>query len=82
MSNIKLMCQDYKCNWAGMSDDVLNAPNPFEDGEITACPKCKAIEELTSACGIDGCWHAATCGTPTADGYVQCCGKHFQELQP
>ncbi len=32
-------------------------------------------------CEVAGCREWATCGTPTHDAYVRCCGKHFAELQ-
>lgn len=30
-------------------------------------------------CGIEGCMLQATCGWPTATGYVRGCGHHYRE---
>lgn len=34
-----------ECGWTGAAEEVLSAPNPFEQQcTIYACPKCKEIE--------------------------------------
>lgn len=40
-------------------------PHPYPEGE----------------CEVEGCHEAATCGTPTDDGYKHVCGRHFAMLQ-
>lgn len=75
----KVVCSEYRCNWHGMDDEILRAPNPFEDGEtLYACPKCKGVGSVVVACDEPGCWKEATCGTP-AGVYRRTCGKHRPE---
>ena len=56
---------------------ILRAPNPFEDGELTACPECNSIDSMRVICEFKGCTEEATCGTPTSNGYKLYCGKHI-----
>jgi hypothetical protein len=75
----KMICGNWRCGWAGSSDDLLYAPNPFEpDDTIRACPKCKDIDNsLHTACEIDGCKRYGEGGYPLADGrYVWRCFEH------
>jgi hypothetical protein len=72
----KLVCDNRRCDWHGTSDQVLRAPNPFEDGEILGCPKCKDIRTLFAGCDEPGCTSIWTCGTPSPTGYRQTCGRH------
>lgn len=74
----ELLCRE--CGWHG--DEPLKADNPFSPGSIiTACPDCLEIEQLRVVCEIDACTKEATCGTPTDDGYIRCCGEHYSALQ-
>jgi len=72
----KHVCGNLRCNWCGDSDDVLRAPNPFEEGELWACPECKTVNELYLACDVEECCEMVTCGTPTKEGYRSTCSKH------
>jgi hypothetical protein len=70
----KIGCND--CDWHGMRDELLSAPNPFEDDILYACPKCKGMD-LFSACEIDGCWKETTNGGTHPDGeYKRACSEH------
>ena len=74
----RLLCDE--CGWIGDCACVLKAKNPFEDGAIMACPNCKLVEDLKVACEINGCVEKASCGKSTANGYVRCCGDHYETL--
>ena len=77
MENEKGVCSGYYCNWYGLADKILKAPNPFEEGEtLYACPMCKEVGSVVTACDEPECWERATCGTPTEKGYRWTCGKH------
>jgi len=61
--------------------DVLKAKNPFDEKEaIIGCPVCKSVDSIDTSCQVEGCWNLTTCGTPTKNGYMHVCGKHFIEL--
>ena len=73
----KLACNNWRCGWHGMSDAVLRAPDPFNDGFfLTACPKC-LDQTIRTCCDEPGCWEPDTCGTPTPEGYRRTCYKHM-----
>lgn len=75
---MKVRCSNYRCNWRGVEDEILTAPNPFMEAEvITACPKCKEVYSVTQACDEPHCWEFASCGTPTETGYRRTCGAHM-----
>jgi len=71
----ELLCRE--CGWLGKMNEVMKAPNPFDNGTITACPECRTIEDLAVVCDIPDCNKEATCGTPTDNGYKRCCGEHY-----
>jgi len=73
-----LVCRE--CGWIGKYSEILKAPNPFEDGELMACPQCKHVEDLRILCEAADCNQEATCGTPTDDGYIRCCIRHWRTL--
>ena len=74
----KVVCNESRCKWHGEANEMLSAPSPFESGEmIYACPKCKEIGSVVTACDEPDCWSEATCGTPTDNGYRQTCYKHM-----
>ena len=73
---MRWLCND--CDWVG--SDVKIAPHPFTDGTIRGCQKCGGIE-LFEMCEVDKCCEVASCGTPTQNNYIRCCGKHFDEIQ-
>ena len=79
----KVCCQERGCGWKGDSIEQLIAPSPFdEDDMLYACPKCKTVEtSIWAACDEPDCWRAATCGTPTPDGYRNTCGDHIPKVQ-
>lgn len=77
MGQEKVVCNEIRCDWHGLDDEILRAPNPFEQGEVLyACPKCKEVGSIVVACDEPGCWKEATCGTPTENDYRRTCGKH------
>lgn len=66
-----------ECDWHDYGRSYLSAKNPFDASEeISGCPKCKSINTIVDVCEFDGCWRAASCGTPTPEGYRRTCGKH------
>jgi Zn finger protein HypA/HybF involved in hydrogenase expression len=68
------------CDWVGT--EHLYAANPFDPHtDIVGCPKCKAVEDLCSACDEPGCNREATCGFPDPGGYRRTCHKHFSAPQ-
>lgn len=76
-------CNDLRCGWVGDSDDALRAPNPFDpEDELTACPKCREVNQLIAACDEPGCTKDGSCGTPTEDGYRTTCFAHRPEPRP
>lgn len=75
----RLRCNE--CGWIGDISEQLTAPNPFEFGQVVACPRCKLVEELRVVCEVGTCTNEATCGTPTSRGYVRCCGLHYGQLR-
>lgn len=78
MGKEKVVCNERRCNWHGIDDDILRAPSPFEEGEtLYACPKCKEVNSVVVACDEPGCWEEATCGAPTENDYRRTCGKHM-----
>ena len=72
-----LRCNEHRCGWIGTPGEILRAPNPFEDGELHACPLCRDIGNLRECCDEPECFTEATCGTPTADGYRRTCFSHM-----
>lgn len=75
----KCVCEE--CNWHGLEDDLLKAPNPFDSKvDIIGCPECKQVESLLYACDEDGCWNKVSKGLPTPDGYKVFCHKHGSEF--
>lgn len=73
----KQVCSDHRCGWHGTSDEVLQAPNPFDPkDELWGCPKCKQVNLLYLACDEPECWEMVQCGTPTPTGYRQTCWRH------
>jgi len=74
----KVVCHEFRCKWHGETDEMLSAKNPFRDGDmIYACPKCKEINSVVTACDETDCWKEATAGTPTDNGYRQTCSEHI-----
>jgi hypothetical protein len=71
----KILCNE--CGWAGMSDEALAAPSPFDPAQkLTGCPRCRGVDFLWG-CDEPGCDAEATCGTPTPDGgYRHTCHRH------
>ena len=72
-------CGDLRCGWIGSPGEMLRAPNPFEDGELQACPKCHGIDNLLACCDEPECFEIAICGIPTHNGYRRTCSKHMPE---
>ena len=62
--------------------DVLESKNPFDKEEtIIGCPVCNSVDSIDTSCQVDECWNLASCGTPTQNGYMHLCGRHFNELK-
>ena len=77
-NEVKVMCSEIGCAWHGMEADILSAPHPFIAGEIIyACPECKEIGVVMSACDVSDCWNEATCGAPTKCKYRTLCSTHY-----
>jgi hypothetical protein len=76
MSADRWMCQS--CDWIGGGAELLRAPNPFDPEEnISGCPKCKAVEDIVSACDEPGCRREGSSGWPDGDGgYRRTCYEH------
>jgi len=73
----KWVCEDWRCGWCGYNEEVLTAPDPFNEGFLLyACPDCREVNTLVSACIEPGCEKQANCGTPTPDGYKLTCSEH------
>ncbi len=76
MNNDKYICNN--CGWTGLDTELLRAKSPFdEDDVLIACPKCKTVNDLTRLCLADNCYKPASCGTPTAGGYMLTCLEHM-----
>lgn len=72
---VKFVCDE--CDWHGLDDDRLVAPNPFNSSmTIYGCPACKEVDCCRVACDQDDCWEPAACGAATPDGYRSTCSKH------
>lgn len=73
-ANERWICEE--CDWTGRREDLLSAPDPFNDGcLIYACPSCHLMT-TTLACDVDGCKKVASCGEPTDQGYRYTCFEH------
>lgn len=66
------------CDWIGTTEQLLTATSPFDSEDIlTACPKCKSVEDRDHLCGIEGCRELSGMGVPMKDGsYVWLCHNH------
>lgn len=74
---MKWRCEERRCGWCGEDSEVLTAINPFdEDQKLYACPTCRTVGSLVSACDEPGCHEFSSCGTPTQGGYRITCGRH------
>ena len=78
---MKVKCLN--CGWRGTVSEMLSAKNPFDETEgISACPKCKTVENTCSVvCDEPECWDEATCGTPTKTGYRSTCWRHVPKRE-
>ena len=80
LPDIKVVCET--CGWTGMWSEVQSGRNPFNPDEpLQGCPACDDVNTMRTACDEPGCWHFATCGTPTPNGYRSTCGKHVPKEQ-
>jgi hypothetical protein len=78
MEHNKWKCGNWRCGWVGTKEQILVAPDPFNEGcELVACPDCRDVGNITAACYMDGCTKDGGCGTPTADGYKWSCVDHI-----
>lgn len=73
----------YKCECGEvlLSDEFLEAPNPFERGTLIACPHCKEVAScsatITRLCDVSGCMEPSSIGQRGADGvYRITCAAH------
>jgi hypothetical protein len=72
-------CENRRCGWRGTADQLLIAPHPFlpPPAKIFGCPNCKDAECIVDVCDEEGCFAAASCGTPDNDGiYRRTCFEH------
>ena len=73
----KCRCSNLNCDWRGPEQEILRAPNPFdEDDTLVGCPRCLDINTLIDVCDEPGCWEFSSCGHPVPGGYQRTCGKH------
>ena len=80
--NDKCVCQKWKCGWRGFRSEILVAEDPFNHGgEITACPACRELGRLVTACDEPDCWLPATFVWSTGDGYRYTCGDHWRDAK-
>lgn len=73
---LRWLCQS--CDWIGNDEDLLRAQSPFDPADtICGCPKCKAVEDIISACDEPGCRRESSCGWPDEAGvYRRTCYEH------
>ena len=77
--NSKRLCTE--CEWLGDSGELDYVQDPKrDDNGWWICPKCRSADTLLMVCDEPLCNLAATCGTPTKDGYRSVCGKHYQKI--
>lgn len=80
---MKWKCQEFRCGWHGDESAILQAPDPFNDGEvIAACPECREVGTLVSGCDEPGCTEIGSCGWPSEAGYRRTCGAHAAFFRP
>jgi hypothetical protein len=69
-----------QCGTVSLGSQMLTAPSPFDpEDTLTACPKCKSMDEWKEMCEIDGCDNGATMGMNTENGYKRLCYKHGEK---
>ena len=79
----KRLC--HECRAAFTADRVLLGQHPFFDnGTVSGCPHCFAVDSIHYACDEPGCWEEATCGWPAKDWaatktYRHTCGRHMKD---
>jgi hypothetical protein len=75
----KWKCQS--CDFCADSKTFLTAESPFDPLEtIYGCPDCRMTNTIEVACDYSGCKEQSTCGTPSPDGYLRLCGRHYREI--
>jgi hypothetical protein len=75
----KVICKE--CDWRGTSEDVLEAPNPFDpEDTLTGCPGCKQVDTMVQGCFHRGCLNEAATGgfsdPKDPKNYVWACYEH------
>ena len=73
----KWICEE--CGHVSFDEDVLTAPNPFNDRvRVSGCPHCKSVEPFVGACMYEGCEQPSSGGHPGGYGYryFWACWKH------
>ena len=74
--------KEYKCMNCGLiskSKEMLTATSPFDaEDTLTACPKCRSMDDFKEMCETAGCTNGATMGMRTDDkgGYMRLCYEH------
>ena len=77
----KARCKNWRCNWKGLEQEILLAPNPFDaSDQLQGCPKCKDINTMLVCCYEAECWEFVDGGEPTPAGYKQACGDHLSRI--
>jgi hypothetical protein len=79
--------KQWGCNECGvltLEIELLRAVSPFDASEtITACPKCKTIDNFYEVCDEPLCNKEVTCGYPAGPEfgwYRRTCSKHYRAL--
>jgi len=68
-TNRKLVCD---CGWLGREADLVEAPNPFGTGVVSACPECRMLTgRYKTACESAGCTFVATIGVHGGGTFCQ-----------
>jgi len=85
MSKQKYTCLE--CGWHCVGDKkIWKAKNPFDYGELWACPKCRE-QSIVEACDYPHCFLPSTSGTPLngkvlfGKKYLRLCYKHYILLE-
>ena len=71
---MKVICTE--CDWHGDHTEADRVQDPRGPDTWQVCPGCRTPEHMVQACDEPECWTVVSCGTPTANGYRNTCGKH------
>jgi len=84
MRKQKYVCME--CGWHCVGDEkILKAENPFDYGELWACPKCRE-QSIVDACNYPYCFNTTSAGIPLngkvlfGKKYLRLCTEHAMWL--